>query len=261
MQSFIISSNIVIFARMKRAIIIGASSGIGREVCLRLLSCGWNVGIAARREDKLMEIRASHPGRVEAMGIDVTADDAPQRLLELAARLGGVDLYVHCSGVGKQNAGLDRDVELATVDVNVRGFTAMVDAIFNYMAAAGGPIGHRIPAALAACPNAPPIVVGTSFGSFAPARRARSRSLRCATSPHRAGRGGGPGLKHQKENGRARSKEKMFGGSVCASADLLPPAGEGWRSLAAVRDGKALPLGSSKPGEVSDTFRSAFCCC
>ena len=38
-------------------------------------------------------------------------------------------------------------------------------------------------------------------------------------------------------------KEKMFGGSVCASADLLPPAGEGWRSLAAVRDGNARPLG------------------
>ena len=38
-------------------------------------------------------------------------------------------------------------------------------------------------------------------------------------------------------------KEKMFGGSVCAGADLLPPAGDGWRSRAAVRDGNALPLG------------------
>ena len=38
-------------------------------------------------------------------------------------------------------------------------------------------------------------------------------------------------------------KEKMFGGSVCASADLLPPAGDGWQSLAAARDGNALPLG------------------
>ena len=35
----------------------------------------------------------------------------------------------------------------------------------------------------------------------------------------------------------------MFGGSVCAGADLLPPAGEGWRSLAEVRDGNAPPLG------------------
>ena len=35
----------------------------------------------------------------------------------------------------------------------------------------------------------------------------------------------------------------MFGGSVCASADLLPPAGEGWHSLVEVRDGNARPLG------------------
>ena len=40
-------------------------------------------------------------------------------------------------------------------------------------------------------------------------------------------------------------KEKMFGGSVCASADLLPPVGEGWQSLAAVRDGNARPLRKS----------------
>ena len=35
----------------------------------------------------------------------------------------------------------------------------------------------------------------------------------------------------------------MFGGSACAGAALLPPAGEGWQSLAAVRDGNAPPLG------------------
>ena len=35
----------------------------------------------------------------------------------------------------------------------------------------------------------------------------------------------------------------MFGGSVCAGADLLPPAGEGWHSLVEVRDGNARPLG------------------
>ena len=38
-------------------------------------------------------------------------------------------------------------------------------------------------------------------------------------------------------------KEKMFGGSVCASADLLPPAGESWHFLVEVRDGNARPLG------------------
>lgn len=119
---------------MKRAIVIGASSGIGREVCKLLIADGWHVGIAARREDKLAEIKAASPQGVEMMRIDVTADDAPERLLALVKVLGGVNLFVYCSGVGKQNAGLDRGVELSTVDVNVKGFTCMIDTIFNYMA-------------------------------------------------------------------------------------------------------------------------------
>ena len=50
--------------------------------------------------------------------------------------------------------------------------------------------------------------------------------------------------KRQKENApRPVEEKKRIGGSVCASADLLPPAGEGWQSLAAVRDGNARPLG------------------
>ena len=52
-------------------------------------------------------------------------------------------------------------------------------------------------------------------------------------------------LRHQKENGpRPVEKKKCFGGSVCAGAALLPPAGDGWHPLAAVRDGNARPLGN-----------------
>ena len=43
---------------------------------------------------------------------------------------------------------------------------------------------------------------------------------------------------------RPVEKKKCFGGSVCAGADLLPPAGDGWRSLAEVRDGNVRPLGN-----------------
>ena len=126
--------NIAIFALMKRAIVIGASSGIGREVSRLLLADGWTVGVAARREDRLLELKASSPDNVEVMRIDVTAADAGERLLELVKRLGGVSLFVYCSGVGWQNAGLEPAPELATVDVNVKGFTAMVGTMFNYMA-------------------------------------------------------------------------------------------------------------------------------
>lgn len=134
MQSFTVSSNISIFAVMKRAIVIGASSGIGREVSRLLVAGGWHLGIAARREDKLLEIKELAPSRVKVMRIDVTADDAPARLLALVRQLGGVSLFVYCAGIGKQNAGLDGGVELSTVAVNVKGFTALVDTMFNYMA-------------------------------------------------------------------------------------------------------------------------------
>ncbi len=129
-----ISSNIVIFALMKRAIILGASSGIGRETARQLLANGWYVGVAARRGDLLDEIKSANSDRVEAMTIDVTSAEAVPRLLELVRRMGGVNLFVYSVGIGKQNERLDPDVELATAEVNVVGFTRMIDAMFNYMA-------------------------------------------------------------------------------------------------------------------------------
>ena len=50
---------------MKRAIVIGASSGIGCEVCKLLVADGWRVGIAARREELLLELKAQNPGMIE----------------------------------------------------------------------------------------------------------------------------------------------------------------------------------------------------
>ena len=64
-------------------------------------------------------------------------------------------------------------------------------------------------------------------------------------------------LRHQKENApRPVEKKKCLGGSVCAGADLLPPAGEGWQSRAAVRDGNARPLGKpTARGSLGYTLR------
>ena len=73
--------------------------------------------------------------------------------------------------------------------------------------------------------------------------RAHSVGLGAPPLPTARGAAGAPLRDIKKKMRRARWKRKMFGGSVCAGADLLPPAGEGWRSLAAVRDGNARPLG------------------
>ncbi len=117
---------------MKRAIVIGASSGIGREVATLLLEQGWTLGVAARRVELLNGI-----GDVQAELIDVTADDAVPRLRSLIERLGGMDLFFYASGIGKQNRELAEDIELRTVETNALGFTRMIGEAYRYFAHQG----------------------------------------------------------------------------------------------------------------------------
>lgn len=125
---------------MGRAIIIGASSGIGREIALRLIRDGWTVGVAARRTELLETLRQEAPSRVFTQCIDVTDAKAPEELTALIIKTGGMDLYFHASGIGKQNKALCEDIELRTAETNGVGFMRMVGAAFRYMVANGG--GH-----------------------------------------------------------------------------------------------------------------------
>jgi len=117
---------------MKRAVVIGASSGIGKEVAKLLLQEGWTLGVAARRVDLLQAI-----GAAEVAQIDVTSDDAAERLRDLVARLGGMDLFFYASGIGKQNRELKEDIELATMQTNGLGFTRMIGEAYRYFAEKG----------------------------------------------------------------------------------------------------------------------------
>lgn len=124
----------------KKGIIIGASSGIGQEVARQLLAEGWTLGLAARREELLLALKAEAPERVEVMTIDVTQPDADQRLIQLIERLGGISLYFHASGIGKQNRTLEPDIELRTAETNALGFMRMVGAAYRYFSDKG--TGH-----------------------------------------------------------------------------------------------------------------------
>lgn len=119
----------------RRAIVIGASSGIGREVAKLLMKDGWTIGVAARRVDMLKELDAT-----EVEQIDVTKEDATERLQALISRLGGMDLLFYASGIGKQNRELKEDIELATIQTNGMGFTRIIGEAYRYFAAQG--YGH-----------------------------------------------------------------------------------------------------------------------
>lgn len=117
---------------MKRAIVIGASSGIGLEVARLLKQEGWTLGVAARRVELLQTI-----SDVEVAQIDVTSENATERLRVLIEKMGGMDLFFYASGIGKQNRELKEEIELATMNTNAMGFTRMIGEAYRYFAAQG----------------------------------------------------------------------------------------------------------------------------
>lgn len=125
---------------MKRAIIIGATSGIGQEVAKCLLSEGWHIGIAGRRQSALEAFQRTAPEQIVIEALDVMEEESAEKLNALIRKLGGMDLFLLSSGIGFQNMELNIDVELKTARTNVEGFTRMVDTAFSYFKENGG--GH-----------------------------------------------------------------------------------------------------------------------
>jgi short-subunit dehydrogenase len=128
---------------MKRAIIVGASSGIGYELAIQLAALGYQLGLMARREDRLNELSNLLPGDHFVQAIDLTdANSARAQLASLIIQMGDVELIVVNSGVGASEKKLDWTVESEMIDVNVRGFTAMSMDAMNYFVQRGG--GHLV---------------------------------------------------------------------------------------------------------------------
>ena len=125
---------------MKRVLIVGATSGIGRELAIRYIEMGCNIGIAGRRVEELKKLQELAPERICYEQIDVTKQDAADNLMQLIDKMQGIDLFVLCSGIGYQNSSLDIDIEMKTAETNVCGFIRMVTAAFNYFKNNGGHI-------------------------------------------------------------------------------------------------------------------------
>lgn len=117
---------------MKKIVIIGASSGMGMRIATDFARLGWRVGIAARREDRLKEIKAQYPDRIEYMTLDVAAPDAVDRFYKLIELIDGMDYLLYAAGCGWYDPELDYAHSNDTIDVNVRGFTTIVTAAYRY---------------------------------------------------------------------------------------------------------------------------------
>ncbi len=126
-----------------KAIIIGATSGIGRELAIILAQHGYTLGLTGRREPLLAELRQTLPTQVFTQPMNVAdCRQAMDLLQQLITQLGGVDLVVISAGTGFMNPELSWLEEQTTIDVNVTGFAAMANVAFRHFVAAG--CGHLV---------------------------------------------------------------------------------------------------------------------
>ena len=118
---------------MKKAIVIGATSGLGKELAKILVDNDYKVGITGRRPELLTELKRYKPEMLLSKAFDVgDAEISVSRLAELVAEIGGLDLLVFSAGTGELNPTLDFAIESDTIRTNVIGFTSIADWTFNY---------------------------------------------------------------------------------------------------------------------------------
>jgi short-subunit dehydrogenase len=118
---------------MKKAIIIGATSGIGKGLAKLLSDNNYVVGITGRRTELLEKLKLEKPNSYFIKTFDVTDTKiAVEKLEELTTELGGLDLLIISSGTGDLNEKLDYEIEKRTIETNVTGFTCVANWAFNY---------------------------------------------------------------------------------------------------------------------------------
>jgi short-subunit dehydrogenase len=118
---------------MKKAIVIGATSGIGKELAKILSVHSYRVGITGRRNNLLTELQNENKDCYLIKSFDIIeTDKISHNLEELVTELGGLDLLIISSGTGNLNDELDFKIDKLTIDTNVIGFTAIADWAFKF---------------------------------------------------------------------------------------------------------------------------------
>lgn len=123
----------------KTAIITGASSGIGQAAAKELASQGYSVMLAARREDRLVELKEAIEeagGTAEYLVTDVTSAEQMKALAEAAiARFGRIDVLLNNAGLMPLSFMNKLKVEEwdRMVDVNIKGVLYGIAAVLPHM--------------------------------------------------------------------------------------------------------------------------------
>jgi short-subunit dehydrogenase len=129
----------------KRAIIIGASVGMGKELAKMLAADGYIVGMTSRRLELLQELQQQIPSQNYIAQMDVSQPDESTKILEMMIdKMGGLDLIV-IAATGFWDCDFDDNdwkKSLSVLTVDVVGFFALARTALNYFEEQG--YGHLV---------------------------------------------------------------------------------------------------------------------
>lgn len=114
-----------------KIIIVGATSGIGRELAQQYYQLGNTVAVTGRRKELLQELQGQLPG-IHISCFDVQSANVVSELGSLITHIDGIDLLIYCAGYGDPANELVAEVELDSTATNVMGFVKTASFAFNY---------------------------------------------------------------------------------------------------------------------------------
>lgn len=117
---------------MKKIVIIGASSGIGRRIAEDFARAGMRVGAAARNLEALEELRKTQPENISVARIDVTDTECVKQFYDLIELIDGMDILLFAAGTGFCDPDLDDEKLSSTLATNVMGFARITAAAYRY---------------------------------------------------------------------------------------------------------------------------------
>lgn len=127
-----------------RALVTGASSGIGEAYARQFAALGVDLVITARRESRLLqfaeELRNQYRIQVDCVALDLALPDAPRRLFQEATANGkAVHILINNAGIGPYSEFLDRPLEshLSTIQLNSTAITELCYRFASHMIAQG----------------------------------------------------------------------------------------------------------------------------
>lgn len=112
-----------------KALVTGASSGIGREMAIVLSEKGYDIIAVARRENKLQELKELVKTNVEVICLDITKKEDIEKIIPL---LDEVDILVNNAGFGVFGSfsSTELESELSMIDTNIKALHILTKAAY-----------------------------------------------------------------------------------------------------------------------------------